>query len=164
MILEEIAGRRSTRDFKEEAVSEKEIAEVIKAGQFAPSSRNNRAIEYVVITEKALKDKIGEAVSQPFVKAAPALIIPVTDPASSMQPVQDLSVASENIFLQAEALGLGTVWKNVSPEAMQEVAPIIGVPRNLLFINIIPVGHPKTKLPPHTDAEFDAKKLHQEKW
>ncbi len=164
MIIEPIKNRRSTRDFKEEAVSDKEIAELVKAGQFAPSSRNNRAIEYVVITEKALKDKIGEAVSQPFVKAAPALIIPVTDPAKTLEPIQDLSVVSENIFIQAEALGLGTVWKNVSPEAIKEVAPIIGVPKNLLFINIIPVGRPKTKLPPYTDAEFDVKKIHQERW
>jgi len=164
MIIEPIKNRRSTRDFKDEAVSEEEISEVIKAGQFAPSSRNNRAIEYVVVRDKATKDKIGEAVSQPFVKAAPVLIIPVTDPAKSLEAMQDLSVASENIFLQAEALGLGTVWKNVSPETMQEVAPIIGVPKNLLFINIIPLGRPKTKLPPHTDAEFDPKKIHQERW
>ncbi len=164
MIIKEILNRRSVREYKPDEVSEKDITEIIKAGQFAPTAHDNRAIDFIVIKNQETKDKIFEIVSQEFVKEAPVLIIPVIDTTKTNCPVEDLAVASENMFLQATALGLGTVWKNLHPDWTEEVKKLLGIPEQYKIINIIPVGYPQNKPEPHTDKDFDDKKIHEEKW
>lgn len=164
MIIKEILNRRSVREYKSDAIPDKYIVEIIKAGQFAPTAKNNKAVDFVVIKDRKIKDKIFEIVGQEFVKEAPVLIIPVSDTAKTNFSIQDLSATSENMFLQAASLGLGTVWKNIRPEWEEGVKKLLGIPVQYKAINIIPVGLPENKAKPHTDKDFDNKKLHQERW
>jgi len=166
MIIKEILNRRAVREYQEKDVPGKYITEIVKAGQFAPTASNNRAIEFIIVRDQQTKDKIFEIVGQEFVKEAPVLIIPVSDTTQTNCSVQDLSVASENMFLQATALGLGTVWKAFEAEDEEEgkIKKLLGIPEQYMTINIIPVGYPKEKPIPHTDKDFDAKKIHHEKW
>jgi len=152
------------REYKPDEVPHEYIIEIIKAGQFAPTAHDNRAIDFIVVKNQETKDKIFEIVGQEFIKEASVLIIPVIDGEKSPMPVQDLSVASENMFLQATALELGTVWKNLQPEWEEKVKKLLGIPEKYKAVNIIPVGYPQEKPEPHTDNDFDAKKIHQEKW
>ena len=164
MIIKEILNRRSTKAYKSEAVSQEDIVEIIKAGQFAPTASNNRAVEFIVIEKQKMRNDIFEIVGQEFVKEAPVLIIPVSDSTKSNCPIKDLSVASENMFLQATALGLGSVWKNLKPEAVEEIKKMLGIPEQKIIINIIPVGYSKEKLEAYTDKDFSDKKIHREQW
>ncbi len=165
MIIKEILNRRSVREYKDKEVSDKYITEIIKAGQFAPTARNNRAVEFIVVKNQKTKNAIFEIVGQEFVKTAVALIVPASDTTKSTNlAIQDLSLASENMFLQATALGLGTVWKNIRPEWEEEVKKLLGIPEKYKVINIIPLGYPKEKPIFHSDKDFDAKKIHQGKW
>jgi len=165
MIIKEILNRRSVREYKPDEVKERDIVEVIKAGQFAPTAKHNQAVEFVVIKNQATKDKIAEIGGQDFLKQAPVLIALASDTTKSVCPIQDLSVASENMFLQATALGLGAVWKNLqAKEKATSVKKLLDIPEQYLLINIIPVGYPKEIPEPHTDVDFDIKKIHQEHW
>lgn len=166
MIIKEILNRRSVREYRSDAVSKKYIIEIIKSGQFAPSAKHNKAIEFVVVKKQETKDKIFEIAGQEFVKKAPVLIIPVSDTTKTNCPIEDLSVASENMFLQATTLGLGTVWKALKPEwkEAEKIKKLLGIPEQYTAINIIPVGYPKNKPEPHSDKDFDDKKIHEEHW
>lgn len=164
MVLKIIKQRRSVREFKDKKVSKKAILEIIKAGQFAPSARNNRGVEFIVIENQKTKEKIFQVVGQEFVKKAPVLIIPVTDRTKTNCPVEDLAVASENMMLQATALKLGSVWKAVKKGQESEIKKILGIPENFILINIIPIGFPKKKPLSHSEKEFELKKVHFEKW
>ncbi len=164
MIIKEILNRRSVREYKPEAIPREYIVEIIKAGQFAPTASNNRAVEFIVIKNQKTKDDIFEIVGQEFIKEAKVLIVPVIDITKTPCPVQDLSVASENMFLQATALGLGTVWRNLKPELEEKVKKLLGIPQRYKTINIIPVSFPKEKPKPHDDKDFVEKKIHKEKW
>jgi nitroreductase len=169
MVIKEILNRRSVREYKKKAVPQRHIIEIIKAGQFAPTAHNNRAIEFVVVRNQKTKDNIFGIVGQEFVKKAQVLIIPAIDKEKTVMPVQDLSVASENMFLQATALGLGSVWKSISwkgvrPKAEEKIKKLLGIPKQYIAINIIPVGYPKEKPEPHTNKDFDDKKIHKERW
>ncbi|MFH0970989.1 MAG: nitroreductase family protein [Candidatus Micrarchaeota archaeon] len=164
MVLAAIKKRRSVREFSPKKVPEKAILEIIKAGQFAPSGKHNGAVEFIIIKTEQMRAKLAEYLQQPFISQAPLVIAPVTDTSKSRWICQDLSVASENMFLQAAELGLGTVWKNVSEEQCEEVKRILGLPPHFTLINMIPVGYPKEKAEPHPDSEFSKKKIHREKW
>ncbi|MFH1582681.1 MAG: nitroreductase family protein [bacterium] len=166
MIIKEIKNRRSVRDYKPDDVPEEYVIEIIKAGQFAPTARHNKAVEFIVVKDQKTKENIFEITGQEFVKEAPILIIPVTDGNKTICPVQDLSVASENMFLQATSLGLGTVWKNLKIELNEEskIKKMLGIPEQYRTINLIPVGFPSEKPQPHNENDFDSKKIHEEKW
>lgn len=164
MPLAEIAARRSVREFKPDKVADDLITEIIKAGQFAPTSMNNRSVEFIVIEAAETKTDIFNVVGQDYVKNAPALIIPAIDITKSTLPVQDLSMATENMLIQAAGLGLGAVWKNVTDQWAKKIKTMLGIPKNFLVINLIPIGWPVKPLPPHTDANFDIRKTHFEKW
>jgi nitroreductase len=163
MIIESIKKRRSFREYKSDMISDEMVDEVIKAAQFAPTAHDKRAIEFIVIRDKQAKDAIFAIVGQEYTKEAPVLLIPVATDQATL-PIQDLSVASENIFLQATVLGLGSVWKNLAPEWEEKVKELLGVPKKFRMINIIPLGFPAEEKTEHTEEEFSAEKIHQEKW
>ena len=48
-MLEIIKKRRSIRKFREEEVSDKNLDEILKAGLFAPSSKNKKPVEFIVV-------------------------------------------------------------------------------------------------------------------
>lgn len=164
MVIKEILNRRSVKEYKSKEVPQKYIIEIIKAGQFAPTARNNKAVEFVVIRNQKTKDRIFEIVGQEYVKEAAVLIIPVSDTTKTNCLIQDLAVATENMFLQATSLELGTVWKNLQPEWAKKIKKLLRIPANYTAINIIPVGYPTKECEPHTDKNFDNKKIHKEQW
>jgi len=166
MILEAISNRRACRSFKPDIVPPKLIEELIKAAQFAPTAHNRRAVEFIVVIDPKTRLAIqGALVAQDFVSTAPVIIVPVADTKTASKPREDLSLASENIWLQATHLALGCVWKHVHDEnELQKIRSLLNVPEHCLVINVIPVGFPAEMPPPHTDAEFDPKKIHREKW
>ena len=164
MILKEILNRRSVREYKSDEVPDEFLTEIIKAAQFAPTGRAAYAIEFLVIKEQKTKDEIFKIAGQEFLKQAPVLLIMFFDTNKTPLAIQDLSVAAENVFLQATALGLGTVWKNLNSEWEEGVKKLLSIPQNYKTINIIPIGFPKNILPARNDSEFIEGKIHKEKW
>lgn len=160
MILKAIKNRRSIRDYRGDSVPENYLLDVLKAAAFAPNSHHNRSIELIVIKDQKIKNSLYSLLGQGYLKQAPVLIAPVVNVKKSTSPIQDLSVASENIFIQASSLGLGTAWKNIEPHQISEVKKILCIPKNFLIINLIPLGYPKTKRRPHIDKDFDLRKTH----
>ena len=163
MVIEAIKKRRSIRTYKSDMISDDLINEIIKAAQFAPTAHGTMAIEFIVIKDQKIKEDIFAIVGQEYVKEVPILIVPIATDQSTLA-VQDLSVASQNIFLQATALGLGSVWKNISPEWEDCVKNILDVPLNFRVINLIPIGMANEEIADHSDDDFTEKKIHQDKW
>jgi nitroreductase len=165
MIIKEIVNRRSIREYEPTPVPQEHIIEIIKAGQFAPTARNNRAVEFITVEKQETKDKIFEIVGQEFVQQAPILIIPTIDIEKTTCSIEDLSVASENMLLQATNLELGSVWKAIKTANEEEkIKQLLNIPQSYKVINLIPIGYWQTKLDSHTDQDFDQKRIHSEKW
>jgi nitroreductase len=163
MVIKEIKNRRSVRSYKKTEISEDQINELIKSAQFAPSAHHNSSWEFIVVTEQKTKKQFYDWLGQDYLLEAPVIIIPLIDTTKSERPVEDLAVASENIFLQATSLGLGTVWKNISnSEDKEKIKKLLNIPKKFMLINLIPVGYPETLARPHDDIDFDVKKIHKE--
>jgi len=166
MLLPAIIQRRACRAFKPDIIPVALIEELIRAAQFAPTSMNRRAVEFIVVTDPKTKQTVHDVlVPQDFVKDAPVLIVPVADTKTAGNPREDLTLASENIWLQATHLTLGCVWKHVHDgEEQEKLRATLGIPEHFLVINVIPVGYAAETPAPHTDAEFDPGKIHREKF
>lgn len=164
MVIEPIIWRRAVREYSDEPVLDESIKEIIKAAQFAPTAHNKRAVEFVVVRDRVAKNRLFEFLPQDFIKKAPVILVPVCDDKMAVIPETDLALASAFIMIQAAELGLGTVWKHVDEKAALGVCKILGLPKNYILINVIPLGYPLNEMSDHGDDEFDLGKIHNEKF
>lgn len=149
--LEDIHNRKSVRHFTDQEVTKEQLEVLVKAGMAAPSARNLQPWAFIVITEREKLDALADSLPYAkMLKGAQAAIvvcgnleIAATD-ADSAYWVQDCAAATQNILLAAEATGLGAVWTAAYPyqERISPVRNTLGLPKNIIPLNVIPIGYP----------------------
>ena len=86
------------------------------AAMSAPSGRDRRPWEFVVVTERPALDSLAAAL--PYAKmltAAPCAIVVCGAPECQSYWYLDCSAAAQNVLLAAQSLGLGAVWTAAYP-------------------------------------------------
>ena len=159
-----IFTRTSTRQFESRPVDSKYIIKILRAAMAAPSAMNQQAWEFWVINDKDIITRLSEA--SPYakpVKNAPVAIVPCYRTNGLAAPVMveiDMAMATQNILLEAEELGLGAVMIGIAPipERMDAVAEILKLPDNYKPFTIIPIGWPLNKHP--QDDRYEPAKIH----
>ena len=148
-----IITRRSVRRYDNAPVTDEQKEAICYAAMCAPSGVNRQPWEFVVVDDKELLVKLAHSLPYAKMAAEAPLAIVVCgnrqrflDGDDSTLWEQDLSAASENILLAANALGLGGVWTCIYPHADREntVRQILNLPDNIIPFNLIPIGHPST--------------------
>ncbi len=169
--LSVIHARKSVRQYTGVPATKEELMTVLKAGMAAPTAMDKRPWAFVVITQKEMLAKLSEGMpySKMIVPAGAAIVVcgDVTKalPGQAQEFwIQDCSAASENILLAAEAIGLGAVWTGVYPsdERVLFVRQALGLPENIIPLNIIAIGNPVGAEKPKD--KFDPGNIHWEKW
>ena len=58
--------------------------------------------------------------------------------------VQDASAATQNLLLQAHAMGLGAVWTGVYPlpQRVTAVQEVLSLPQHIVPLALLIIGHP----------------------
>lgn len=163
--IENIMSRKSVRKYLEKPVEEEKVQILLKAGMAAPTGKDMRPWEFVVVTERSLLDAMAEALPYAkMLKQAPLAIVVCGDTTKSSYWYLDCSAATENILLAAEALQLGAVWTAAYPyeDRMAVVKRETGLPDHILPLCVIPVGYPAM---PHSPKDkYDETKIHRNKW
>lgn len=165
-----IHSRKSVRNFTGAAVSKADLDKVIRAGMAAPTAVNMQPWSFVIVTgRKTLDDLASGLPYAPMLFKAGAAIVVCTDPEKAYETSKDLAVidaslAGENILLAIEALGLGGVWTAAYPYAdrMGHVRAVLGIPEDVIPLNVIPVGVPAGADKPKN--KYQAGKIHWECW
>ncbi|MDR1729424.1 MAG: nitroreductase family protein [Prevotellaceae bacterium] len=164
--LSVIHSRKSVRNFVPgKLVSEEDIQKIVRAGMAAPSGRDLRPWEIIVINDRMAMDTL--ATQLPYAKmleTATLAIVVCGDTARSPLWVYDCSAVTQNILLAAEALGLGAVWTAAHPyeDRMSAVANAVGLPASVLPLAVIPVGYPNGDFEPK--EKYDETKVHFNRW
>lgn len=164
--LSVIYNRKSVRSFiKDRPVSEEDIQSLIKAGMSAPSGKDTRPWEFVIINDRAILDKMAEELpTAKMLSQAPMAIVVCGDTIRSSYWYLDCSAATENILLAAEAMELGGVWTAAYPyrDRMATVIKHTNMPAQVLPLVVIPIGYPMGN---HSVKDkYDEKKIHMNKW
>jgi len=164
-VMSAIRKRRSIRKYTDQAVTDEQIRQLLEAAMAAPSADNIQPWEFVVVREPDLKRKLARTHPWSGMAADAAVVFVVCgDERASRHWVEDASAATENLLLAATALGLGAVWVAVYPDASREahVRQILGIPRGMRVLCLVPVGHPAESKPPRT--KYRESKVHYERW
>lgn len=135
-----LAKRASARDYMNQPVPKDMLEKLVDAGRRAPSARAVEPWEFVVITERAMLDRLAGIISTGvFLKQATACIVVFCQ--DTKYYLEDGSAATENILLAATDLGLGTCWiAGDKKEYCEEVSKLLGAPLHLKLISLISVG------------------------
>ena len=117
---------------------------------------------YVVTNRETIK---ALAASSPYAGCAadaPALIVSAyrKDGRFPAYAPIDLSIANENLWLEADSLGLGGVWLGIAPleDRMHAVEQILSMPPTLRAFAIFALGHPAESRP--QQDRFDESRIH----
>lgn len=144
-VSDAIRKRRSIRKYKKGfEIPEEHIKRILEAGMMAPSAKNTRPWEFVVLKSEEAKDKAIEI--HPYakhLKDASIGIIVCAKP-SDVTPgyyPQDCGASIENILLEALELGYGTCWCGIYPreervEPFKKEFDIDSIPLALVVVGV----------------------------
>ena len=163
--MKEIFHRTSVRDFEDRPVEPEKVERLLRAAMYAPTAGNQRAWEFYVVEDKAILERLGGKDVSPYsgpTKNAPMAIVIAYHEDTAMPEYNDIdaAIASENIWLEADHLGLGAVMLGIAPhkERVEKVNEILGLPKGQQAFTIIPVGYPAKER--EQQDRFDSSKVH----
>ncbi|GAH64388.1 unnamed protein product [marine sediment metagenome] len=148
-VLDVIQKRQSVRKYKEDSIPEKALMRVLEAARLAPSGKNFQPWKFIIVKDKALKEKLAQAsAGQFFMAEAPIIIVGCGFPDNCYAHMGrymkswsvDVTIALEHLMLQAQEEGLGTCWIGSFEE--EEVKAILNIPENVKVLALTPLGYP----------------------
>lgn len=160
-----ILSRRSVRKFTDRAVEGEIIERLLEAGCAAPSACNRRTAEFYVITDPVTLDELSACGR--FTRMRSPLMIIVVGNLSRALPlsmseywIQDASAATENILIQATALGLGSCWCGIYPQKKmaEKISERLGLSKKQIPLSMIKLGYPDEFPKPHSG--YDKARVH----
>lgn len=167
-VLENILSRKSVRSFTDAAVSREQLDTLVRAAMAAPTGRDMRPWQFVVLDDHGVIERLSDAMPRAKMLEECAAVIVVCGDMSvtdqdgnpSVNWTFDCSAATENCLLMAEAMGLGAVWVGVWPydDRVAAVKETLRLPEHIQPLNLIPVGYPKGD--PQPKDKYDAERIH----
>ena len=166
--MEAIFTRRSIRRFKNMPVSDEQIKLLMKAAFSAPSARNLQPWEFIVVTDSRRLCEMSDLApgAKPLKEAALGIVVCANLKKNEQLEYceQDLAAATENILLEANALGLGGVWIGMhpTPGRAQRLKVVFQLPEYIFPLWMIAIGYPDEE--GTVKDKFREEAIHYERW
>lgn len=162
-----IMTRTSCRSYTDYRPTEDQIDSLIRAGLAAPTARNARPWDLIVVTDRDILDSIAAncknitmAAKAPMAIVACGNLRIANEKGGDDYWDQDVSAMTENILLAAHSMGLGAVWCGIYPKAdrVEYISRLLELPDSVVPLSVIPVGQPDGKLEPKD--KYDTERIH----
>ena len=176
-IEEVIAGRRSCRQYSEQAVDEHTIRRLIDAAVLAPNAVNEQPWMFTVVRDQPLLDRLSQQAKRHMLATMPAeapaeararhfrsvledpdfhifyhapVLILISGRTAGSWLIEDCALAAENLMLMGHALGLGSCWIGFAQGYLNTPAgkQMLELPAASVPVAPIIIGHPRMPTPP----------------
>lgn len=136
-LIQIMKNRRSIRKYTGEKVSKDQLNQILQAGLLAPSSKNIRPVEFVVIEEKNTLKKLSKSkkAGAGMLSDASCAIVVIGDTRKADAWIEDCSLAMGYMLLMAENLGIAACWVQIRlrktllrKDASVYVKELLGIP------------------------------------
>lgn len=164
--------RRSIRKYRQEKVEKEKVDAMLKGALMAPTSRNRRSWEFIVVEDKEKIEKLSEcreSGSQLLAGAPLAVVVAIGE--SYDVWIEDASIAAVIMQLTAHSLGLGTCWVQVRGRqysgdisSADYIKKILEIPESTEVECIIAIGYPNEEKASHNENSLLYNKIHKEKY
>jgi len=168
--LDIIFARRSIRLFRQDAVSNAVVRDLLEAAMAAPSACAKDPWRFVVVRRRETLDTIAAGLPNgKMLTQAPLGIVVCGDLTMAhgnelSYLLQDCSAAIENLLLAAATMALGACWLGVHPRAerIDLLRRLLLLPESVIPICVIALGLPGEVKPARTRYREDL--IHREMW
>jgi nitroreductase len=167
-----VKKRWMCRQYQDKDVTEETVEKLLDLASHFPSAGHTRPQAFIVIRHQKEKEALAEAaLGQMFLAEAPVVIVVVSDTRRSaarhgsrgihFYSIIDGAFAAMLLLLAAVNEGLGAVF--VAAFDDQRVQHVLGLPKQVRPIGIIPIGYCAEKAPKLSMRSKQAI-IHYEKW
>lgn len=161
-MIQAIFDHRSIRRYKEQAIDQGLLNQILRAGSRASTTGNMQVYSIVVSQEQTRKEQLWEAhFKQDMVKQAPAVLTFCADINRFNKwcnyrnadagydnflwfftAAIDALLASQNVALEAEDNGLGICYLGTTVYMAEKIVDILGLPKGVVPVTTLTVGYP----------------------
>ncbi|KAF3761742.1 hypothetical protein M406DRAFT_74679 [Cryphonectria parasitica EP155] len=182
-----LLAHRSVREFlPSKPLPENTIDLLVAAGQSAPTSSNLQTWSVIALTDPSVKDRAARlAADQDFIREAPLFLVFCADlqrltavsrlrgtaglgleyTDTFLMAAMDAALASQNVVVAAEALGLGACHVGAVRNRPHEMAELLGLPHRVIALVGLAIGWPKHESTGQVKPRLGADEvLHRERW
>ena len=162
-----IKSRRSTRKFTEQLLSPEQVELILKAALMAPASKRKNPWQFVEDKEMLAKLAECKPAGASFVKDCALAVVVLANVMESDVWVEDASIASIYMQLQAEDLGLGSCWCQIrnrqredDTDAAQYIRDLLNIPYQMEVLSIVAIGYKGQERKPFDESHLQWEKIH----
>lgn len=168
-----IINRRSIRKYTDQQIDPEYVKLIIEAGLMAPTSKSSRSWQFIVVEDKDMLERLGNCKPRyaTSIARAPLAIVVAADPAKSDAWIEDASVATAYMQLQASDLGLGSCWVQVRDRygdngmpSEEYVQKALGMPDTISVLCILSIGYKDEERKPLDPEKVLWENVHIGKW
>lgn len=152
--LEFARKRWSVRSYSNQPVEDEKISKILQAAMIAPTAVNYQPEKIYVLKSREALDKIRTVTKSTY--QAPLVFLICSDTERSWHSPfasnynsgeMDASIVCTHMMLEAEDLGLGSVWVLLfDPEKVKKA---FNLPKNIVPHCLLPVGYPSENAAPY---------------
>lgn len=163
--------RKSVRNFTNQEISNDDLLKILKAGQAGPTCVNSRDFEFIVIKNKDTLKKLSEnnGKSAWMLPNANVAIMVCGNLNNAFEKDKDYwiidnSIACQNIMLEAQILGIGSVMLGCYPQKykLDGLIKIMNLPSHIIPLAIIALGYESKEEMNKPKNVFEENKVHYE--
>ncbi|MBR4505304.1 MAG: nitroreductase family protein [Bacteroidales bacterium] len=181
VVMQNILNRKSVRSYNGEAIPDSVMENLLRAAMAAPSGRDLRPWQIVVMTDKSQYETVfeGNFNMQKFMESGAVIILcadtvftaPTREDPDGPAVTQvnhlwrdDMGAVTENLLLAVEAYGLGACWTACYPypDRMDPIKKALQLPATVVPYAVVPIGYPNGDTKPKD--KWDPARVHYNRW
>lgn len=164
-----IQNRRSARKFTDQLLSPEQVELIVKAGLMSPASKRSNPWQFIVVEDKEMLKQLAtcKKTGSGFLEGCALAVVVLASGMESDVWIEDASIASIYMQLQAEDLGLGSCWCQVRNRVLADetdsneyVRRLLDIPYQLDVLSIIGFGYKDQVRKPFDEAHLQWEKIH----
>ncbi|WP_407421709.1 nitroreductase family protein [Methanobrevibacter sp.] len=161
--------RRSVRKFTDEDVTKDQLNQILQAGLLAPTSRNRKPCNFLVVSNKKTLKELSEVKEHgsKFLADANKAIVVIANTLVADTWIEDSSIALSFMHLMAADIGVGSCWIQIhmrkssdGEDAEKLVRDIVKIDDYFRIVGILALGIPDGDVKPHTLEDIDKTNIH----
>jgi len=168
-LLELLRTRRSTRKFLETEISPDMVEKLMQAALMSPASKSSNPWQFILVDDREMLKalSLSKKTGSKLIENCSLAVVVLVDPEKSDVWVEDASIASSYLQLEAEDLGLGSCWVQIrcrqnaeGEDAEVVVKRLLDIPSTYRVESIIAIGMKEVSKEPHTMDDLQWEKVH----
>lgn len=168
-----ISKRRTIRKYSDQPLEPNDVKMLLEAALRSPTSKNARSWQFVIVEDKQQLNELSKLKksSLKIVSNCALAIVVIGDPLKGDVWIEDTSLASLMIQLQAEDLGLGSCWIQVrgretesGVDSEEYVKEILDIPMHLRVLTIVTIGNKAENKEPRPEENLLWERIHLGKY